>query len=60
VKLKITLTKSPIGSTPDHRKTLQALGLHKMGSNAIQEDIPSVQGMIRKCAHLVTVEKIAE
>jgi len=60
VKLRITLVKSPIGSTPDHRKTLEALGLRKVGSSTIQQDIPAVQGMIRKCAHLLAVETIAE
>jgi large subunit ribosomal protein L30 len=60
VKLKITLTKSSIGSTPKHRQTLQALGLRRIGSNTVKQDIPAVQGMIRKCAHLLTVEKITE
>lgn len=60
MKLKVTLVKSPIGSTPEHRKTLQALGVRKIGSSTVKEDNASVQGMIRKCAHLLAVEKIAE
>ncbi|MDR3271522.1 MAG: 50S ribosomal protein L30 [Peptococcaceae bacterium] len=60
MKLKITLTKSPIGSKPQHRKTLQALGLRRMGSNVVREDNAAVHGMIRQCAHLLTVEQIAE
>ena len=57
MKIKITLTKSPIGYAETQRKTLQALGLGKMGSVVIHEDTPSVQGMIHKCAHLLTVEE---
>ena len=29
-KLKVTLVKSPIGAVPKHRKTVEALGLHKV------------------------------
>lgn len=56
MKIKIRLTKSPIGYAETQRKTLQALGLNKVGSVVIHEDSPSIQGMIHKCAHLLTVE----
>ncbi len=29
--LKITLVKSPIGAVPKHRKTVEAMGLRKIG-----------------------------
>jgi large subunit ribosomal protein L30 len=60
MKIKVTLTKSPIGYSKDQRKVLQALGLGKVGSSAIHEDTPSIQGMVRKCVHLVTVETQAQ
>ena len=56
MKIKITLTKSPIGYAESQRKVLQALGLGKVGAVVIHEDTPSIQGMIHKCAHLLTVE----
>ena len=60
MKVIVTLTKSPIGYSEAQRKVLQALGLGKLGSSAVHEDTPGIQGMIRKCAHLVTVETQAE
>jgi large subunit ribosomal protein L30 len=55
-KLKITLVKSLIGQTEKQRGTIKALGLTKTNSFVIQEDNPVIQGMIKKIAHLVTVE----
>ena len=59
-KIKITLTKSPIGYNKKQRATAVALGLKKMHSSAIQEDTPDIMGKIRSNAHLVTVEPYPE
>lgn len=56
MKIKVTLVKSPIGRPEGHRKMLQTLGLSKVGTSAVHEDTPALQGMIRKCAHLLAVE----
>ena len=37
------------------KRTLQALGLHKISQEVEVEDTPSIRGMIRKVHHLVTV-----
>jgi len=55
-KIKITLTKSPIGYNKKQRATAEALGLKKMHSFAIQEDTPDIMGKVSSIAHLVTVE----
>ena len=55
-KIKITLTKSPIGYNRKQRATAEALGLRKMQSSVIQEDTPDIMGKVRSIAHLVTVE----
>ena len=55
-KIKITLTKSPIGYDKKQRATAVALGLKKMHSFAIQEDTPDIMGKVHAIAHLVTVE----
>ncbi|AFQ42326.1 MULTISPECIES: 50S ribosomal protein L30 [Desulfosporosinus] len=60
MKIKVTLTKSPIGYSQAQHKVLQALGLGKVGSSAIHEDSPGILGMVRKCMHLVTVETLAQ
>lgn len=55
--LKITLVKSPIGAVPKNKKTVEALGLRKMGKTVEMPDNPAVRGMIRKVSHLVKVEE---
>jgi large subunit ribosomal protein L30 len=60
MKVKVTLTKSPIGYSKAQHKVLQALGLGKVGSSAVHEDSPGILGMVHKCMHLVTVETQAQ
>ncbi|MTI83998.1 MAG: 50S ribosomal protein L30 [Firmicutes bacterium] len=55
-KLKITLVRSTIGRPKDQKATVEALGLKKMNSSVIQEDVPQVRGMVNKVSHLVKVE----
>ncbi len=57
-KLKITLVKSTIGSKPQHRKTIEALGLRKIRQTVEKQDNPQMRGMIHKVSHLVEVEEI--
>ena len=47
-KLKITLTRSLIGYKKDQRATVRALGLGKIGTSVVQEDNPTIRGMIHK------------
>lgn len=53
--IKIKQIKSRIGAPVDQKRTLQALGLHKISQVVEREDKPEVRGMIRKVHHLVTV-----
>ncbi len=57
-KLKITLVKSTISTKPQHRKTIEALGLRKIRQTVEKEDNPQMRGMIHKVRHLVEVEEI--
>lgn len=59
-KLKITLTRSLIGRPETQRRTIQALGLRKLNSVVEHEDCATINGMLHKVKHLVTVEKISE
>ena len=56
-KLKITQTRSAIGQTPQHRGTLRALGLGKIGRSVEREDSPGTLGMLRRVSHLVRIEE---
>ena len=55
-KLRITQTRSAIGTKPNQRATLKALGLRRIRHAVIQEDNPVTRGMIKRVVHLVTVE----
>ncbi|SKC35319.1 50S ribosomal protein L30 [Maledivibacter halophilus] len=57
-KLRITLVKSTIGTKPNHRKTIEALGLRKIRQTVEKQDNPQMRGMIHKVKHLVEVEEI--
>ena len=57
-KVKITQTKSKIGSTQRQKKTLEALGLKKMNHTRELEETPQISGMINKVRHLLKVEKV--
>ena len=52
----VTQTGSPIRRTNDQRATLIGLGLNKMHKTVELKDTPEVRGMIRKVAHMVSVE----
>ena len=53
--IKIKHIKSKIGYPVDQKRTLEALGLHKISQVVETEDTPVIRGMIRKVHHLVEV-----
>jgi len=55
-KVKVTLKKSVIGRTADQRQTVRGLGLSKISQTKELNDTPEIRGMIRKVAHLLTIE----
>jgi large subunit ribosomal protein L30 len=58
-RVRVTQIASVAGRKPGQRETLIGLGLNKIRRVSELEDTPSVRGMIRKVAHLVTVEKLS-
>jgi len=60
VKLRITQTRSVIGTQPRHRGTLRALGLRRIGHSTIRDDSPQLRGMIRRVDWLVRVEEVSD
>lgn len=55
-KLNITWVKSGIGYAEDQKRTLKALGLHRLNQSITHDDSASIRGMINKVRHLVKVE----
>ncbi|MGN1253348.1 MAG: 50S ribosomal protein L30 [Prevotella sp.] len=55
--IKVKQIKSRIGAPVDQKRTLLALGLHKISQVVEIEDTPSNLGMVRKVHHLVEIVK---
>ncbi len=56
-KLRITLVRSPIACRQQHRRTVQALGLKKVGQQVEHNDSPEIRGMIARVGYLLKVEE---
>lgn len=53
--IKIKLVRSKIGRKPNQIKTIEALGLRKIGQIVEKQDTPQIRGMINKVNHMVEV-----
>jgi len=58
--LKITQSRSLIGSSGRQRQTIRALGLKRMHHFVTRSDTPVIRGMLRVVSHLVKVEEVAD
>jgi large subunit ribosomal protein L30 len=54
--VRVTQTRSAIGTKPKHRATLRALGLRRIGASNVLPDRPEIRGMLARVPHLVAVE----
>jgi large subunit ribosomal protein L30 len=59
-RLRVTQTRSAIGTKPKHRGTLRALGLRGIGQANELPDRPEIRGMLARVPHLVSVEEVAK
>ncbi len=55
-KIKVTKVRSAINRPKNQKRTLEALGLKKIGQTVEHEDTPNILGMVNKVKHLVSVE----
>ena len=55
--VRVTLVKSPIGYNLRQKRTVQALGLHRLHQTVEHVDAPTLRGMLAKVSHLVRVEE---
>jgi len=53
--VRVTLTRSPIGTPMKHRLVLRGLGLRRIRQTVVRPDTPQVRGMIRKVGYLLEV-----
>ncbi|MFH6602234.1 50S ribosomal protein L30 [Maribacter algicola] len=56
-KIKVKQVKSGIKRPKDQKRTLEALGLRKIGQVVEHDDTPNIIGMINKVKHLVSTEE---
>jgi len=59
-KLLVTWVKSGIGYNERQKKTLTALGFHRLNQSVTHNDSLAIRGMINKVRHLVKVEEASE
>ncbi|MFM7199696.1 MAG: 50S ribosomal protein L30 [Myxococcota bacterium] len=57
-RLKVTLVRSPIGSTEKQHLVLRGLGLRKLQSSVTHSNSPTIRGMVKKVIHLLRVEEL--
>jgi large subunit ribosomal protein L30 len=56
-KLKVKQVRSKINCPLDQKRTLEALGLRKMGQVVEHDANPAILGMVNKVKHLVSIEE---
>ena len=57
-KIKITQIRSIINRSEKQKRTIKALGLHRINHSVIQTASPQILGMVNKVKHLVNVEDV--
>lgn len=58
-RLRIKQVRSAIGRQEVQKRTLRALGIHRMHETVEQPDNEAIRGMIFRVVHLVEVEEVA-
>lgn len=57
-KIRVTWVRSAIGRKKKHKRTIRALGLHRLNQSVMHEATPQVLGMVREVSYLVRVEEV--
>jgi large subunit ribosomal protein L30 len=57
-RLSIQQVRSTINCLEKHKRTMKALGLHRIRQVVVHPDNPQTRGMIMLVRHLVRVEEI--
>ncbi len=57
--VRITYVKSAIGYEKSQKRTVEALGLRRLGDTVEQANNPAIRGMIDSIGHLLEVEVVA-
>jgi large subunit ribosomal protein L30 len=58
LKIKITQVRSTIQRPENQKRTIKALGIHRMNHSVVQDATPQILGMTNTVRHLVRVEEV--
>ena len=56
-KIKVVLKKGLAGKSKKNKKTVEALGLRKIGDTNVFEKNSAIDGMVKRVAYLLHVEE---
>jgi large subunit ribosomal protein L30 len=56
--LRITQRKSAIRRQERQKRTIRALGIHRLHESVEHKDCPQIRGMVDKVRHLIEVEEL--
>ena len=56
-KIRVKQVRSSIKRPQNQKRTLEALGLHRIGHVVEHDNTPNIIGMINKVKHLVSTEE---
>ena len=59
-RLRVTWKKSAIGYAENQKRTIRALGLHRLHQTVDHPDNRSIRGMVNMVRHLVVMEEIKD
>jgi large subunit ribosomal protein L30 len=59
-KIKITWKRSTINRKETHKRTIRALGLHRLHESVVHEATPQILGMVNLVRYLIEVEEVQE
>jgi len=57
-KIKITQIRSVINRPKGQKRTIEALGLHRIRHSVVHNATPQILGMVKKVKHLVQTEEV--
>jgi large subunit ribosomal protein L30 len=55
-RVRVTQVRGLVRTKPEHRGTMRALGLRRIGAHVEHEDSPQLRGQLYAVAHLVEVQ----
>jgi len=56
--IAVKQVRSLIGRKQDHKDTLRALGISRMGQTVYHEESPAIKGMVKKLEYMLEVTEV--